>query len=79
MRHRHVFCLKRTITSNLRSAPNEDLENDCGVNSCKDASSSMISSKELAIMPNIEQKLMPKNSQSDNLLSLGLLPSVKHN
>jgi hypothetical protein len=29
-------------------------------------------------MPNIEQKLMPKNSQSDNLLSLGLLPSVKY-
>jgi hypothetical protein len=22
---------------------------------------------------------MPKNSQSDNLLSLGLLPTVKHN
>jgi hypothetical protein len=30
-------------------------------------------------MPNIEQKLMPKNSQSNNLLSLGLLPTVKHN
>jgi hypothetical protein len=48
------------IASNLRSAPNEDLENDYGVDSW-------------------EQSLMPKNSQSDNLLSLGLLPTVTHN
>jgi hypothetical protein len=30
-------------------------------------------------LPNIEQNLMPNNSQRDNLLSLGLLPTVKHN